>query len=53
MITNRTGRNYTPAGGTILIIIIIIIMYCNNNFHGSYWVVVGPKLSGPHGDPDY
>jgi hypothetical protein len=35
------------------IIIIIIIIYCNNNFNGKYWAIVGPKLSGPPVDADY
>jgi hypothetical protein len=30
----------------IIIIIIILIIYCNNDFTGKYWNVVGPKLSG-------
>jgi hypothetical protein len=27
-------------------------MYCNNNFSGKYWAIVGPKLSGPTSGPD-
>jgi hypothetical protein len=27
--------------------------YCNNYCNGKYWFIVGPKLSGPFGDPDY
>jgi hypothetical protein len=34
-------------------IIIIIIMHYNNIFSGNFWAIVGPKLSGPTGDPDY
>ena len=37
----------------IIIIIIIITMQCNNNFTGKYLAIIGPKLSGPPGDPDY
>jgi len=37
----------------IIIIIIIIIMQCNNNFTGKYLAIIGPKLSGPPGDPNY
>ena len=28
-------------------------MHCNSNFSGKYWAIVGSKLSGPPGDPDY
>jgi hypothetical protein len=37
----------------IIIIIIIIIMYCNNNFIRAHCAIVGQKLSGKPGDPDY
>ena len=28
-------------------------MYSNNTFGGKYWVIVGPKLPGTPGDPNY
>jgi hypothetical protein len=28
-------------------------MYPNNNLKGKYMAIVGPKLSGPRGDPEY
>jgi len=33
--------------------VIIIIMYCNNNFIRKHCAIVGQKLSGKPGDPDY
>ena len=37
----------------IIIIIIIIIVYCNNNFIRTHCAIVGQKLSGKPGDPNY
>jgi hypothetical protein len=34
-------------------IIIIIITYCDKNFKGKYWAIVGQKLPRPPRDPDY
>jgi len=28
-------------------------MYSDNNRKGKYMTIVGPKLSGPRGDPEY
>jgi hypothetical protein len=51
-----SGRRPTPSTaqplGSAIIIIIIIIKYCNDNFNGKCRATVGPKLSGPPGNPD-
>jgi len=38
----------------MIMIITIIIMYTNNNhFNRKYWAILGTKLSGPLGYPNY
>jgi hypothetical protein len=37
----------------IIVITIILQIYCNNDFKGKYFTVVGPKLSGTPEDVSY
>jgi hypothetical protein len=35
------------------VVVITVVVVKQHNFNGKYWAVVGPKLSGPPGNPDY
>jgi hypothetical protein len=37
----------------VVVVMVVVVVKQHNNLNGKYWVIFGPKLSGPPGNPDY